>query len=86
MVNEDIKALRKFLIQLFGVSLTLITLFILVIGFSLIINSFIVGIILYFIELITDNLVFSVGNVLFGASLLTVIEFLVYKDKKDLQK
>lgn len=86
MVNEDIKALRKFLIQLFGASLTLITLFILVIGFSLIINSFIVGIILYFIELITDNLVFSVGNVLFGASLLTVIEFLVYKDKKDLQK
>lgn len=86
MVDEDIKTLRRFLIQLFGASVALVTLFTLVMGFSLIINSFIVGVILYFIELITDNLVFSIENVLFGASILILIEFLVYKDKKDLQK
>ena len=82
MADEELKALRKFLIQLFGASVALITLFILVVGFSLVINSFIAGVILYFIDLIIDDSMFSIANVLFGASILTVIEFLVYRDKK----
>lgn len=75
----DDENLRKFLIQLFGYSIAFVVLFTLVIGISLVINSFLVGVILYFIDLITDLNIFSVGNILFGASLLTIIGFLLHK-------
>lgn len=75
----DDENLRKFLIQLFVYSIAFVVLFTLVIGISLVINSFLVGVILYFIDLITDLNIFSVGNILFGASLLTIIGFLLHK-------
>lgn len=80
-MEEDIRLLRKFLIQIFGASIAIVTLFTLVIGLSLLINSFIVGIILYFIDLVTDSTVFSIGNILFGASLLTVIGVILHKNR-----
>ena len=80
-MEEDIRLLRKFLIQIFGASIAIVILLTLVIGLSLLINSFIVGIILYFIDLVTDSTIFSIGNILFGASLLTVIEVILHKNR-----
>ena len=73
-MEEDIRLLRKFLIAI-------VILLTLVIGLSLLINSFIVGIILYFIDLVTDSTIFSIENILFGASLLTVIEVILHKNR-----
>lgn len=80
-MSDDIKLLRKFLIQLFGATLAFITLFILVVGLTLVINSFLVGVILYFIDLVCNSNLYSTSNILFGASLLTIVGVMLYKKK-----
>ena len=81
-MNDSNEALKKFLTQLFGYSLAVILLFTLVLSLTLIINSFIVGVILYFLDLLFDSAIFSVGNIIFGASLLTIIGLLIHKNNK----
>ena len=81
-MNDSNEALKKFLIQLFGYSLAVILLFTLVLSLTLVINSFIVGVILYFLDLLFDSAIFSVGNIIFGASLLTIIGLLIHKNNK----
>ena len=81
-MNDSNEALKKFLTQLFGYSLAVILLFTLVLSLTLVINSFIVGVILYFLDLLFDSAIFSVGNIIFGASLLTIIGLLIHKNNK----
>ena len=81
-MNDSDEALKKFLTQLFGYSLAVILLFTLVLGLTLVINSFIVGVILYFLDLLFDSAIFSIGNIIFGASLLTIIGLLIHKNNK----
>lgn len=77
--NNDLK---KSLTLLFGYLIALVFSFMVLLGIFLIVNSILVGVSLYFIDLVKDTNLFSFGNILFGAFLLTIVEYFFSRKNK----